>query len=664
MKKQWYKLKNYFAENLNAEQDRSVAWLPFLFGLGIALYFALPTEPNMWLMLGVFELWLVLFYLLRHKNLSLLFVSGLFILGGFLNIQAQTLYKAQNIENIKAKTATYLTGKVQNISYSETGKMRLLLADVADFEKSLKGDFRITILPAPESLKIGQCVEMVATVFPREPLAVLNGYQADRKYFYESLSAIGYAESETFVIDCPQTKHSYGFVERLNFVRNGLVRYINSVINKEQSGVAAAVIVGEKTHLAKDIINDYRDSGLAHFLSVSGLHMGTIAGLIFFAVRFLLALFPAVALKFDIKKIAAVCAIIGSAFYLLISGMAIPAQRAFIMTTVVFVGIIFNREAISLRIVSFAALVVLIFAPQALISISFQMSFAAVYALVAFYETYKRAPHRKRGIFGTILLYLCGIVVCDFVASLATAPFSLYHFHRLAIWTSLGNLLAGPLIGFYLMPTILVCLAVLPFGLAFYPLKALGWGVDVLNRITDTVAHLPHSVWQTDALPLWALLLIVGGGFWLCVWQRRWRWWGMVPIIIGVIPLFFAPKIPDMVFSPFAKDVAVRDNNGHLVMLPRQNDSWIKSLWVENLHLKPLSLKERKNLQIDDLKCDKGVCVYKNIVTFDMTGNMTFKQKQIDTSAGGYIFLGAEPYWQPLWNNRHCRLWQQCAIME
>ena len=446
--------------------------------------------------------------------------------------------------------------------------------------------------------------------------------------------------------------------------RNGLVRYIGSVMNAAQSGVAAAVVVGEKTRLPKQIISNYRDSGLAHFLSVSGLHLGTIAGLIFFVVRLLLALFPAVALKFDIKKIAAVCAIVGSAFYLLISGMAIPAQRAFIMTTVVLVGVMFNRQAISLRMVSFAALVVLIIAPQALISISFQMSFAAVYALVAFYESYKRAPYRKRGVFGTIWLYLVGIVVCDFVASLATAPFSLYHFHRLAIYTSLGNLLAGPLIGLYLMPMILVCLAALPFGQAFYPLKALGAGVDVLNRITDTVAHLPHSVWQTDALPLWALLLIVCGGFWLCVWHRRWRWWGVVPIIIGVIPLFFAPRVPDMVFSPSAEDVAVRDNNGDLVMLPRQNDAWVESLWTENLHLKPLSRTERESLQISDLKCDDEVCVYKNAVTFDATGKVMLGQEQIDSAAGGYIFLSKEPYWRPPWNNKHCRLWQQCANRE
>lgn len=658
MKRLWYKLQAVILQNLTAEQERLVAWLPFWFGVGIALYFALPTEPNMWLTLGIFELWLVLFYIFRFKNLHYFFIAGLLVLSGFLNIQAQTLYKARHIENIDGRTTTYIQGKIQNISYSETGKTRLLLEDAADFEKSLHGNFRITVLPVPKNLQIGQCVEMIATLFPREPLPVLNGYRLDRKYFYENLSAIGYTNSETFLIDCKKSDSENSFMMRLNNLRQNLANHIGTKLNFAQSGVAKAVLIGEKTQIPKQIINNYRDSGLAHFLSVSGLHLGAIAGLIFFVIRFLLALFPAIALKYDIKKIAAFCAIVFSALYLLISGMAIPAQRAFVMTTVVLIGIMFNRQAISLRMVSFAALVVLVIAPQALISISFQMSFAAVYALVAFYESHKRKTYHKRSVFGIIWLYLCGIVVCDFVASLATAPFSLYHFHRLAIYTSLGNLLAGPLIGLYLMPMILFCLVAMVFGVATYPLQALGWGISMLNRITDWVAHLPHSVWQTDALPLWSLLLIVCGGFWLCVWQQRWRRWGLIPIFIGILPLFMPPKIPDMVFSPKAENIAVRDNDNNLVMLTSHDDAWIKSMWSENLHLKPLSNKEADNLKINALKCNnKGECVYKNAVTFNEKGTISINEKEIDNSAGGYIYIGKNISWQPLWNNQTSRLW-------
>ena len=659
MKKLWHKFQLYLASNFVIEQDRLIAWVPFCFALGIALYLALPFEPSIWISLGIFEGWLLLFYLLRRLDWHLLFVAGILLCCGFLNMQARTLYQAKNITNIQEKTATYIKGQIKEISFSESGKMRLLLQNVADFDKPLKGNFRITAMPAPADVQIGQCVETIATVFPREPLPVLHGYRIDRKYFYENLSAIGYTNSETFVIDCPQNAAHNDFMTALNTLRRQITQYIGAILPPAQSGVADAVLIGEKSQISEQIVDNYRDSVLAHLLAVSGLHLGAIAGLVFFIVRFLLALFPTFALRHDIKKIAAIAAILFSAFYLLISGMAIPAQRAFIMTTVVLIGVIFNRQAISLRMVSIAALVVLIIAPQALISISFQMSFAAVYALVAFYESYKRRPYQKRGVFGTIWLYLCGIVICDLVASLATAPFALYHFHRLALYTSLGNLLAGPLIGLYLMPAVLICLAALPVHLAFYPLKALGFGLGILNNITAWVAHLPHSVWQTDALPFWGFMLIVLGGFWLCVWRLRWRWWGLLPIFIGILPLFFPSPQPDMVFSPYAADIAVRDNAGALVLLPRQNDSWIKKLWQENLQLKILSQKEQQNLQIDDLKCAEDKCVYKDIVTFDKAGNITLNGEEINTTAGGYIYLGNKPRWQPLWNNQKHRAWSK-----
>ena len=206
------------------------------------------------------------------------------------------------------------------------------------------------------------------------------------------------------------------------------------------------------------------------------------------------------------------------------------------------------------------------------------------------------------------------------------------------------------------MPMVLVCLAALPVHLAFYPLKALGFGLGILNNITDFVAHLPHSVWQTDALSFGGFILIVLGGFWLCIWRRRWRWWGLLPIIIGVLPLFGAKPQPDMVFSPHGTDIAVRDDAGNLVMLPRQNDSWTKKIWQENLGLKALSKREQAELQIADLRCDEELCTYKNAVTFDAAGNVTLNGEALDNTAGGYIYLQDKPHWQPLWNHS-ARAW-------
>jgi len=209
-------------------------------------------------------------------------------------------------------------------------------------------------------------VELIGTFFPPSPVPILNGFQLNRKYFYEGISGIGYANSSIFVIDCEQKQDSL-FRIRLNQIRQKIIDDVANILPPEEAGVVDSVLIGEQSRTPKQTIDNYRNSGLAHFLSVSGLHMGAIAGLMFFILRFVLALFPFVALQYDIKKIAAIGAILFSALYLLISGMAIPAERAFIMTAVVMLGIVFNRQAISMRMVCFAGMVLLIISPQALI---------------------------------------------------------------------------------------------------------------------------------------------------------------------------------------------------------------------------------------------------------------------------------------------------------
>ena len=675
MKKLWRKLTIAVTDNLFAEQFRLLAAVPFLFACGIAGYFALPAEPSVWLSLGVFELWLLLFYLCRYKNLYYLFIGGLIILFGFLDIQARSLYQSNRVEKISEQRLTYLRGQVKDISLSDKGKLRLLLNNTADYDNQLKGEYRITLSSLPsETITVGQCVEMAATLFPNRSLPILNGFKLDRKYFYESLSAIGFANSEAFVIDCTE-KQKANFIADINNLRQNIINYIGQVLPPQQAGVADALLVGEKTHILPQITDNYRNSGLAHFLSVSGLHLGSIAALVFFIVRLLVALFPFIALRFDSKKIAAVIAIIFSALYLLVSGMAVPAQRAFIMTTVVLIGVIFNRQAISMRMVNLAALIILIIEPQTLVSVSFQMSFAAVYALVAFYETYnaKLSAYAPRsGILRKFLWYLCTIVLADLIASLATLPFALYHFHRVAVYTSLGNLLAGPLIGFWLMPSVLLCLLTIPLHLAYYPLKLLGIGIELLNHITDYVSHLPHSVWFNNAMPFWGLILIIIGAYWLCIWQQPWRKWGILPLIIGLSTLLFPPKYPDMVFTDNLEEIALRDQDLNMIRLPYGQNRWIENIWKENLQLADMKKEEQKkfkqflqntaetNFDNLNLQCHDDGCIYNNRIEFSRGKKLRIDHQNFDFSTGGYIYLDKEITIKYFANSLSCRIWQNC----
>lgn len=668
MKKLIRRFFHTIKENVFAEQSRWFAFVPFLFGIGIALYFSLPFEPNLWLTLAIVEAWLLAFYFCRFKNLNILFISGLIIICGFINIQMHTIYQARNVQ-FAPQHITYLSGQITDITTSEKGKQRFMLDHVADWDKPLIGQYRITNTGVQENFNIGECVELVGTVFPPSRVPLLNGYQLDRKYFYEGISGIGYANSEIFKIKCPHGADKLNFTARLNNLRHKIGAQISTILPPTTAGIAEALIIGEKSNISPQITDNYRGAGLAHFLAVSGLHLGCIAGLIFFLVRWILALFPAIALRYDSKKPAAVVAILFSALYLLISGMAVPAERAFIMTVVVLIGVLFDRQAISMRMVCFAALVILILMPQALISVSFQMSFAAVYALVAFYEKFAGLMAQQKqqiGWLGRIMRYLVGIVVADFVASLATAPMAMYHFQQLAIYTSLGNLLAGPLIGLYLMPMILVCLATLPFNAAALPLKALGWGLEILNKITAEVSALPNSLLTVPDMPLWGFLLIICGAYWLCAWQKKWRLWGLAPIAVGLLSLLTAQN-PVALVAPNGAGFAVRDKAQNMVLVPLATDSWLKKVWLERWQIRSLHKKDFKKsadgcLQLPEtvmLSCQKGIYRYRGKVIFEPQKELKIDGQTIDWRAGGYIYDNAgKMQFVPLWNAEHCRRWQ------
>src|SRR5437588_9221999 len=183
--------------------------------------------------------------------------------------------------------------------------------------------------------------------------------------------------------------------------------------------------------MAEEVKQAFRDSGLSHLLAIAGMHLALVGGFVFFAVRGGLALVPPVALRFPIKKIAAAATLVVLFCYLLISGAAIPTERAFLMNGIVFAAIMIDRLRISMRICAVAAFVVLLLDPASLVGVSFQMSFGAVVALIAVYETWgtQLARFFHQGSFGHKALGYCGAVaVTTVIATVGTEPFAIYHF--------------------------------------------------------------------------------------------------------------------------------------------------------------------------------------------------------------------------------------------
>jgi competence protein ComEC len=193
-------------------------------------------------------------------------------------------------------------------------------------------------------------------------------------------------------------------------------------------------------------------------LSISGYHMAVVAGVVFFVVRALLALVPGLPDRVPIKKWAAFAALVVTAFYLVLSGAEVATQRSFIMIAVVLVGVLADRPTLTMRTLTVAALLVLVLAPEAVVHPSFQMSFAATLALIATYARgmpWTRPGHdtplgTRAALWG--LNEIASLFLASLVAGLATTPFAAYHFHRIAPYGVLANLLAMPVVSAWVMP--------------------------------------------------------------------------------------------------------------------------------------------------------------------------------------------------------------------
>lgn len=678
------KRKNYLVKNLAEEQGRWFLWIPVLFGIGIGIYFSLPFEPFKWWSLILFELILMLAWFWRFKPERLCFLFGTAIVVlGFINVQMKTLYLSRQ-PVITAEQTDYIKGRIVRVEHNMRGKPRLVLDNVQNFEgEPIAGLIKITLRDKSQVWKAGQCVETVAKImsFPRP--AIVGGYQFDRKAFFAGVKGNGYAMASVQPLACdPVGQWRVRADAEIAALRQKMVNHVKEVLPGDEAGITAAIMAGDRSGIRQEITNDYRDAGLAHFLSISGLHMSMLAGLMFFFIRLVMAFIPIVALRFDTKKISAVFAIFLSAFYLLISGAEVPTQRAFIMTFIVLLGVLFNRRAISMRTIAWAALIILVWSPQALIGASFQMSFAAVIALIAFYEKFaghldrflrgsgKRQQGRVISIVKAVWVYIVGIVISDLVASLATLPFAMYHFNRIALYTTAGNFLAGPIIGLVIMPFMLLSMLLMPLGLDVWTLKVTGWGVEKVNEITAWVASWPSAGYQVLSMPLWGLLLVVCGGLWLCLWEKKWRRWGWLGIVIGMLSICTV-RVPDVMINADADLLAVKDKHGKLVILPSRGNYFDKQIWLERTASHQLDdeayrkLKEIYNGKAEDtdwldLVCDKESCVYRSRVKYFKNKGLEIDGKKFGVSASlgaALYFDGAEIKVKTIREFIGCRKW-------
>ena len=283
------------------------------------------------------------------------------------------------------------------------------------------------------------------------------------------------------------------------------------------------------------------------------------------------------------------------------------AHVAAVMTGMVLAAVMLDREPLTMRPVAWAAFLVLAWRPESLVGASFQMSFAAVVALVAFYEAarergLRRAdPDRRRS---RPVVYFGGVVATTLVASLATAPFSAWHFNRVAAFGLAANLVAVPATAMWIMPCGLLALLLMPFGLEAPALDAMGWGIAVVVGVAEWGAGLPWAAALTPAAPPWALACVALGGLWLAIRRGPKRLWGLAGIAAG-LAVAAAARGPDVLVNDEGTLFAARTPEGGLAVSSNRADRFAARNW-----LRRAGEAEAAPWPPGSMACDSLGCLY------------------------------------------------------
>lgn len=540
----------YLISSFFDDFQRWPLWAPVLVEFGITLYFSLSAEPPLWMgSAGLIAFSLSLLFV-RFQPLRLFFFAlGLIILGLSASLLRTYLLKTEMLHY--PLPPLVLEGSIVRVELKPTLKgalyQRLILTDLkAETLDKLPQKIRLSLKGKRERLWPGQRIRIKAKLIPIADPSIPHGFDFRRQAYFNGLGATGFAFSPPEVLGSEPTWRT-SFEKR----REKITAYFLDNLPFPKGAIAAALITGDKSAIPESVREDFVNSGLAHILAISGLHLTIIAGVVFMILRRGIALIPPLCLAYNSKKIAAWTTIGITFLYLVLSGFGIPAQRSFIMISVVMGAVLMDRTALSMRTVAFAALIILLMMPESLLGPSFQLSFAAVVGLIAGYEAWKNPVAHwiaDGGFLRKCMVYGGGLIFTSSLATFATLPFTIYIFHRFSLHAIEANFIAVPLTTFVIMPSALLTCLLTPFGLGKGPMWLFEKGLELLMTIAGTVSTWPGAhVWVAHP-PVLSFVLFVLGGLWLCLWQQSWRKWGLLPIGAAVL-VGFTAKLPQLLID-------------------------------------------------------------------------------------------------------------------
>jgi competence protein ComEC len=610
------------------ERSQWVLWAPVGIGTGILIYFGMQTEPS-WeigLVGALFSCMALLFLRILkvdHLGASFLIWLGLMIFLGFTAAQFRTYSLGTYLFNYPSRVQT-VTGEIKKIEQMPNG-LRLTLENVTLAPIRLRHplahiriNFKGKLHQGERTLVPGQQVQFKGVLLPPNAPVAPGAYDFRKKAFFEKISAVGYGITSPHVIGYSTQQGLKGRVLIwLTKVRHSLTGHLKTTIGGNSGAIAAALITGDRSGISEKLRQDFANSGLAHILAISGLHLSIVAGLAFLVFRKGLSFIPWLALRYPIKKWAAAFAIILTFFYLVLCDFAIPAQRAFMMTAIILLGVITDRTAITLRNVALAAIVILLLLPESIISPSFQMSFAAVIALVSGYEILRKPLENWRAQYRQwwqiLIFYLFGITLSTVLATMATTPYIAYTFNRFTLHSLPANILCIPLLSFIIMPSLVLYLFISSFSTGNYLALFLQKVIGFMIEIAHTISLWPGSTLLVPSISPSILLVFTLGFLWVCLWKTHWRWWGGLGIVMSFILASFQNK-PDIFIAGDKNLICILDKKGRGWVSSLQagrfaRESWMRMVAVDEVHK---LTEDKKEPSLGILIYSDGYLIFKN----------------------------------------------------
>jgi competence protein ComEC len=566
---------------LEAERHQLVLWMPVTLGAGVAAWFVLP-DTRSWTAALLASLSVSIAALAGMRGGRGAMVIGVAALGFALGL-GLIWWRAEAVRAPVLVRAAIVSveGRVTRIQPLPARELARMWIAVEVWVGRARADmpFRVRVNvdegDLPTGLIEGSRVRVRARLMPPAPPAVPGAYDFARVAWFEGLGATGRALEVTVLARAPGGGEG---------IRTRLTRHIEAQLPGSAGGIAAALATGDTGAIADDDAEAMRRAGLAHLLSVSGLHITAVVGIVMALALRLLALSPALALTGRVPLLAGAAAAAAAIGYTWLTGAEVPTIRSCVAALMVLAALALGREAVTLRLVAAGALVVLVAWPEALAGASFQLSFAAVTAIVALHEHPRvRALFlvREEAWWRRVLREGASLLATGLLVELALMPIAVFHFHKAGLYGALANIVAIPLTTFVVMPLEAAALAFDPLGLGTPLWWLTGQALRRLLWLANTVASAPGAVTALPAMSRGAFGVMIAGGVWVALWRTRARWAGLAPLAVGAVWTLSTPA-PDLLVTGDGRHLAWRGDDGRLALLRDRAGDYTRDTLAEN----------------------------------------------------------------------------------